>query len=55
MLYYALLFLVIGLVAAIVVFGGMTGAAAGIAQLLIFLFLAFVVVSSIVGIMRRTS
>ena len=44
MLYYALAFLVIAIIA---------GASAGIAQILFFLFLAFLVISLVVGFMRR--
>ena len=45
MLYYAVVFLVIALVAAALGFGGIAGASAGIAQILFFLFLLFFAVS----------
>ena len=53
MLYYALLFVVVALVAGVLGFGGIAGAAAGIGQILIFLFLALLVVSLIVSTVRR--
>ena len=53
MLQYALLFLVVALVAGVLVFGGIAGAASGIAQILFFLFLAFLVISLLVGLFRR--
>ena len=53
MLYYALAFLVIAINAGVLGFGGIAGASAGIAQILFFLFLAFLVISLVVGFMRR--
>ena len=53
MLYYALVFLVIALIAAVLGFGGIAGASAGIAQILFFLFLALLVVSLVIGLVRR--
>ena len=53
MLQYALLFLVIALVAGVLGFGGIAGAASGIAQVLFFLCLAFLVISLLVGLFRR--
>jgi uncharacterized membrane protein YtjA (UPF0391 family) len=52
MLHYALVFLVIALVAALFGFSGIYVAAAGIAKILFFLFLVLFVVSLIFG--RRT-
>jgi uncharacterized membrane protein YtjA (UPF0391 family) len=54
MLYYALVFFVIALIAGVLGFGGIAGASAGIAQILFYLFLAFLVVSLIVGLFRRS-
>jgi uncharacterized membrane protein YtjA (UPF0391 family) len=49
MLNYALLFLVIALVAAVFGFGGVYAAAAGIAKILFFLFLVLFLVSLVMG------
>ena len=49
MLNYALLFLVIALVAAVFGFGGVYAAAAGIAKVLFFLFLVLFLVSLVMG------
>jgi uncharacterized membrane protein YtjA (UPF0391 family) len=53
MLYWAVVFLVIALVAALFGFGGIAVAAAGIAKLLFFLFVIIFVVTLIMGLMRR--
>jgi uncharacterized membrane protein YtjA (UPF0391 family) len=53
MLYYAVVFLVIALVAGLLGFGGIAGASAGIAQILFFVFLALLVLSLIAGLFRR--
>lgn len=53
MLYYALIFLVVALVAALFGFGGVAVAAAGIAKILFFIFLVFFVVSLIMHLGRR--
>lgn len=53
MLYYAALFFVIALVAALFGFGGIAAGAAEIAKILFFIFLVLFVVSLIVGAMRR--
>ena len=55
MLYYALVFLLIAVVAAVLGFGGIAFAAAGIAKLLFFLFLALFVVSLIVHLARGSA
>jgi uncharacterized membrane protein YtjA (UPF0391 family) len=53
MLYWAVVFLIIALVAALFGFGGIAVAAAGIAKLLFFLFVIIFVVTLIMGLMRR--
>jgi uncharacterized membrane protein YtjA (UPF0391 family) len=49
MLRWAVIFLVVALVAAVLGFGGIAGTAAGIAQFLFFLFLVLFVVALIFG------
>jgi uncharacterized membrane protein YtjA (UPF0391 family) len=53
MLYYAALFFVIALVAALFGFGGIAAGAAEIAKILFFIFLVLFVVSLVAGMMRR--
>jgi uncharacterized membrane protein YtjA (UPF0391 family) len=53
MLYWAVVFLVIALVAALFGFGGIAVAAAGIAKVLFFLFVIIFVVTLIMGLMRH--
>jgi uncharacterized membrane protein YtjA (UPF0391 family) len=53
MLYWALVFLVVALVAALFGFGGIAVAAAGIAQLLFYLFLVVFLVTLLMGLSRR--
>ncbi|HEX2825234.1 MAG TPA: DUF1328 domain-containing protein [Burkholderiales bacterium] len=53
MLYYAALFFVIALVAALFGFGGIAAGAVEIAKILFFVFLVLFVVSLIAGLMRR--
>jgi uncharacterized membrane protein YtjA (UPF0391 family) len=53
MLYWAAVFFVVALVAALFGFGGIASASAGIAQILFFLFLVLFVISLIVGVVRR--
>jgi uncharacterized membrane protein YtjA (UPF0391 family) len=53
MLYYALLFLIIALVAGVLGFGGVAFAAAGIAKILFFIFIVMFVVSLVAHLMRR--
>ncbi len=55
MLYYALVFLLIALSAAFLGFGGIAFAAAGIAKILFFLFLALFVVSLVVHLARGSA
>jgi uncharacterized membrane protein YtjA (UPF0391 family) len=49
MLYYALMFLLVAIVCAILGFGVLSAAAAGIAKILFFLFLVIFLVSLIMG------
>jgi uncharacterized membrane protein YtjA (UPF0391 family) len=53
MLYYAALFFVIALVAALFGFGGIAAGAAEIAKILFFVFLVLFIVSLIAGALRR--
>jgi len=53
MLFYALAFLAITFIAGAFGFTGIAGASAGIAQLLFYVFLAFLVVSLLFGLFRR--
>ena len=53
MLYYAALFFVIALVAALFGFGGIAAGAVEIAKILFFVFLVLFVVSLIAGLFRR--
>jgi uncharacterized membrane protein YtjA (UPF0391 family) len=53
MLHYALVFLVIALIAALFGFGGIAAGAVEIAQVLFFIFLVLFVVSLIAGLLRR--
>jgi len=53
MLSWAVFFLVIALIAAVLGFGGIAGTAVGIAQLLFFVFLIIFVISLIMGLARR--
>jgi len=55
MLYWAVVFLVIALVAALFGFGGIAAAAVGIAKFLFFLFVVIFVVLLVMGLMRRRS
>jgi uncharacterized membrane protein YtjA (UPF0391 family) len=52
MLHYAVVFLVIALIAALFGFGGIAAAASGIAQVLFFVFLVLFVVSLIFHLVR---
>ncbi|MCB1587334.1 MAG: DUF1328 domain-containing protein [Xanthomonadales bacterium] len=55
MLSWALTFLVIALIAAALGFGGLAGAATGIAKILFFVFLVLFIASLITGGLRRPS
>ncbi len=52
MLYWAAIFLVVALVAALFGFGGVANAAVDIAQILFFVFLVLFVVAILVGLFR---
>jgi uncharacterized membrane protein YtjA (UPF0391 family) len=52
MLSWAVLFLVVALIAAVLGFGGIAGTAAGIAKILFFVFLAIALLSFVFGRMR---
>jgi uncharacterized membrane protein YtjA (UPF0391 family) len=54
MLYYALVFFVIALVAALFGFGGIAVGAVEIAKVLFFIFLVLFIVSLVVGLFRRS-
>ncbi len=53
MLYWTLVFLVLALVAGAMGFGGIAGAASGIAQVLFFVFLTILVWSLVAGMLKR--
>jgi uncharacterized membrane protein YtjA (UPF0391 family) len=53
MLYWALVFLIISLIAAVFGFGGVSAAAGDIARILFFVFLVLFVLSLIFGLTRR--
>lgn len=53
MLYWALVFLVVALIAGALGFGGIAGTSVGIAKILFFIFLAFMIISLIAGLFRR--
>lgn len=53
MLYYALIFFVIALIAAVFGFGGIASASVGIAQILFFIFLALFVATMIFRVLKN--
>lgn len=53
MLYWALIFFIVAIVAAIFGFGGVASAAVGIAKLLFWIFLIIFLVTLIMGLIRR--
>jgi uncharacterized membrane protein YtjA (UPF0391 family) len=53
MLHYAIVFLVIALIAALFGFGGIAAGAVEIAKILIFIFVVLAVIAFIVGLGRR--
>ncbi len=53
MLYWALIFFIIAVVAGILGFGGIASTAAGIAQVLFFIFIVIFAVALIMGLARR--
>jgi len=54
MLYYALVFFIIAIVAAVFGFGGIAAGAVEIAKVLFFIFLVLFVISLVVGLLRRS-
>jgi uncharacterized membrane protein YtjA (UPF0391 family) len=54
MLAYAVIFLVIALIAALFGFGGIAASAAGIAQILFWVFLAIALVTFVMSIVRKS-
>ena len=52
MLHYAVVFLVISLIAALFGFGGIAASAVGIAKILFFVFIVLAVVSLVMGLLR---
>lgn len=52
MLYWALLFFVVAVVAGLFGFGGIASASVGIAQILFFIFIVIFVISLVLGLMR---
>lgn len=55
MLYWAVAFLVIALIAALLGFGGIAGTAMGIAKILFFVFLILFLITAVLSIFRRGS
>ena len=53
MLHYAVVFLIIALIAALFGFGGIAAGAVGIAKLLFFVFVAMAIATFLVGLVRR--
>lgn len=53
MLYYAAVFLVIALIAALFGFGGIAASAVGIAKILFYVFLVLALISLLTGVIRR--
>ena len=53
MLHYAVVFFVIALIAALFGFGGIAASAAGIAQVLFFVFIALAVIGLLVSVFKR--
>jgi uncharacterized membrane protein YtjA (UPF0391 family) len=54
MLNWALMFFIVAILAAILGFGGVAVAAAGVAKIIFYLFLVLFLVSLIMGLARRT-
>lgn len=53
MLHYAIVFIVIALIAAVFGFGGIAASAVGIAKILFFVFLAMAVITFVVGLIKK--
>jgi uncharacterized membrane protein YtjA (UPF0391 family) len=54
MLHYAIVFLVIALIAAVFGFGGIAASAVGIAKVLFFVFVILAVLSFVFGLIRKS-
>jgi uncharacterized membrane protein YtjA (UPF0391 family) len=54
MLHYAVVFLIIALIAAVFGFGGIAASAVGIAKILFLVFLILALASFVTGLMRRS-
>lgn len=55
MLYYAVVFFIIALIAGMLGFSGIAASASGIAQVLFFIFVVLFLVSLIAGLIRRSN
>ena len=55
MLYYAMVFLIIALIAGVLGFGGIAGTSVGIAKILFFVFLALMLLSVVKGLVSKGS
>lgn len=55
MLYWALVFFLVAIVAAVFGFGGIASASAGIAQILFFIFVALFVIALVMNVLRSAS
>ena len=55
MLYYAVVFFIIALIAGMLGFSGIAASASGIAQVLFFIFVVLFLVSLIAGLVRRSN
>lgn len=53
MLYYAVVFLVVALIAALFGFGGIASGAVGIAKVLFIVFIALALITFVLGLVRR--
>ena len=53
MLHYALVFLVIALIAAVFGFGGIASGAMGIAKILFFVFVGMAIVTFVLGLLKK--
>ena len=53
MLHYAVVFLVIALIAAVFGFGGIDAGAVGIAKILFFVFIVLAVISFLMGLLKK--
>lgn len=53
MLYYAVVFFIVAIVAGLLGFGGISAGASGIAQVLFFIFIVLFLVSLVAGLLKR--